>query len=61
MKSIKLYIDENYIKERLGEEYKDCNVIFANSNIDRDNTLNFECLVTEENIPDRNNIRREML
>lgn len=60
IKIVKLYIDEDFIKSKLKEEYKDCHVIFRNSHIDNDNILNFECIITEDNMPN-NDVRRERI
>lgn len=41
MKIVKLYIDENDIRTKLGEEYQNSNLLFINANIGVDNTLTF--------------------
>lgn len=50
IKIVKLYLDEEFIKSKLGEEYQNCNVIFKDAVVGVDNTITFECIVTEEDI-----------
>ena len=50
MKTVRLYIDEDFIKEKMGDEYKNSNVIFTRADIGIDNTVTFTCLITEEGI-----------
>ena len=47
-KTVRLFIDEDFIKEKLGKEYEGCNIIFKNANIGNDNTLEFTCIATNE-------------
>lgn len=60
MKRFKLYIADTDIKSRLGEEYKDSNIIFTSVNIGFDNTVNFEGIVVDSDVPS-NDIKRERL
>lgn len=60
MKIVKLYIDDDFIKSKLGDEYYDCSVIFKDAAIGNDNTLTFECIVTDEKITN-NDISREKI
>lgn len=55
MKAVKLYITADEIKDKLGAEYKDSNVLFIKSEIGNDNTLTFECIITDEEINRENN------
>lgn len=57
MKIVKMYLDDEFIKSKLGDEYKNCNVIFKDAVIGLDNTITFECIITEEEIPN-NDVRR---
>ena len=60
MKIVKLYITPNDIKDKLDGKYKDSNVIFTKSEIGIDNTLTFECIITDEDI-DKDNKRERLV
>jgi hypothetical protein len=50
MKIVKLYITTDDIKEKLGIEYENSSILFTKSEVGSDNTLTFECVVTDEEI-----------
>lgn len=57
MKAVNLYIDGNFIKEKLGVEYADSNVIFTRADIGIDNTVTLTCLITDESIIKQDDVR----
>lgn len=50
MKAIKLYIDEAFIKEKLGTGYENSNITFTKADVGTDNTVTFTCLISDESI-----------
>lgn len=48
MKVVKLYITQEDIKDKLGEQYKNHTVIFTNNRVCMDGSLEFECLLVKE-------------
>lgn len=58
MKRFRLYITEEDIKNKFGKEYMNSNVIFTNTIIGLDNTVTFEGILVNEDVPSLD-IRRE--